>query len=206
MLTSTETLIIDVFPLNHPEVDLAVYSPQCSGVGPGTGGAGGATHWHLSIFKNVSLVKFVVDPASFYCVLPIFHSNQRREVLYFSYFRPNIISLSSEVWTQDKTGQWGLSAGEREGVCLLSSQSHLALFWSPGWSSDWPGSSHHSWQRPPDCPHLNLQHFSIISTAGQDTGQTGQQGVNELSWGGIITKWGINLAVLVMRTGRTYQV
>ena len=111
MLTSTSTLIIDVFPLNHPEVDLAVVdSPVQLGHPP--------HHTDRSIFKkNLSLVKIVLDPASFYCVPPIFHSNQRREVLYFSYFRPNIISLRTQQSSAGHTVQHtGLSAGLEENV------------------------------------------------------------------------------------------
>ena len=114
MLTSTSTLIIDVFPLNHPEVDLAVVdSPVQLGHPP--------HHTDRSIFKkNLSLVKIVLDPASFYCVPPIFHSNQRREVLYFSYFRPNIISLRTQQSSAGHTVQHtGLSAG-LGGDCLLT--------------------------------------------------------------------------------------
>ena len=121
MLTSTSTLIIDVFPLNHPEVDLAVVdSPVQLGHPP--------HHTDRSIFKkNLSLVKIVLDPASFYCVLPIFHSNQRREVLYFSYFRPNIISLRSQDNTTDLCWSYRIQDSmlvrwwEGEGlVCLLT--------------------------------------------------------------------------------------
>ena len=96
MLTSTSTLIIDVFPLNHPLKLTWLYYPVQRGQPPPP------TVTPVVVFLRMfPCQKIVVDPASFYCVLPIFHSNQRREVLYFSYFRPNIISLRSQDNTTD---------------------------------------------------------------------------------------------------------
>ena len=95
----------------------------------------------------------MVDPASFYCVLPIFHSNQRREVLYFSYFRPNIISLRSQDNTTDLCWSYRIQDSmlvrwwEGEGWFVFSPVSVLVTVNCGDKRSSCPCPSHHSWQR-----------------------------------------------------------
>ena len=80
-----------------------------------------------SILKNVFMLMFVADPSNFYCVLPIFHSNQRRELLYFVYFLRNKNSdhhqspgweSRDSVWSVSQVCLSGLSLRSVSQVCL----------------------------------------------------------------------------------------
>ena len=97
MLTSVSTLIMEV--RLSILLMLAGFCVQRSQWLLVHGIVAGATHL-ACYFGECFHVNVCEDPSNFDCVPPIFHSNQRREVLYFRYFRRNKKSEPSSVWPE----------------------------------------------------------------------------------------------------------